>query len=308
MDLGEGVRPHWSTLPPHVVAEVERRLGGPITAVHEVRGGFSPAVAARVASGTRTAFVKACGPTENRFSIGMYRAEARIAAVLPDIPPLAPLRWSYDDGDWVVLGFDDLGGAPPPLPWTDADLDATLAAVNAVHAALTPAPVAAPPAAGAHERMFRGWRRLTGDETGLDDWSRRHLAALQEVEAVWPASLAGDTLLHGDLRADNVVLVPGRGPVLVDWPAANVGPPWFDLVILAPSVQAQGGPACADLLERAGLDAPADALAFAVVGIAGYLTANALRPAPPGMPTLRAFQAQQGHPARAWAARLLGLD
>jgi hypothetical protein len=307
MELGQGVRPHWSTVPPHVVAEVERWLGGAITSVTEVRGGFSPAVAARVAAGGRTGFVKACGPIDNRFTIGMYREETRIAAALPEIPALAPLRWSYDDGEWAVLGFDDLGGNPPRLPWSDADLDATLAAVAAVHAALTPAPVTAPSAEAAHARMFSGWRRLTGDEPRLDDWSRRHLGALQEIEAAWPASLVGDTLLHGDLRADNVVLAPGRGPVIVDWPAAHLGPPWFDLVLMAPSVQSQGGPRCADLLARAGLVAPADALAFAVVGIAGYFTANALRPAPPGMPTVRTFQARQGVPARRWAAELLGL-
>ena len=307
MELGQGVRPHWSTLPSHVVTEVERWLGGPISSVTEVRGGFSPAVAARVASGTRRGFVKACGPTDNRFTIGMYREETRIAAALPDIPALAPLRWSYDDGDWAVLGFDDLSGGPPQLPWADADLDAALDAVRTVHAALTPTPVRAPTAEAGHARMFAGWRKLTGDEPELDAWSRRHLAALQDVEAQWPTDLVGDTLLNGDLRADNIVLSPGRGPVVVDWPAANVGPPWFDVACMAPSVEAQGGPRCADLLPRAGLVAPADALAFAVVGVAGYFTANALRPAPPGMPTLRMFQARQGLPARAWAAELLDL-
>jgi hypothetical protein len=268
--------------------------------VAEVRGGFSPAVAARVAAGDRTGFVKACGPIDNRFTIGMYREETRIAAALPEIPALAPLRWSYDDGDWAVLGFDDLGGGPPELPWSAADLDATFAAVAAVHTALTPSPVTAATAEVAHARLFTGWRKLTGDEPGLDEWSRRHLAALQEIEAHWPPDLVGDTLLHGDLRADNVVLAPRRGAVVVDWPAACVGPPWFDLVCFAPSVAAEGGPPCTDLLHRAGVTAPEADLAFAVVGVAGYFTGNALRPAPPTLPTVRTFQARQGVPARRW--------
>lgn len=307
MELGQGVRPPWSTLPQHVVAAVERWLGGRITAVTEVRGGFSPAVAARVRAGDRRVFVKVCDSAVNPVTVELYRREAVVAAALPEIPQLAPLRWSYDDGEWVGLGFDDLGGSPPVLPWRDDDLDGVLAAVAAAHAALTPAPAPGPSAEAAHQRIFRNWRRLRGDEPGLDPWSRRHLGRLQEIEAHWPADLVGETLLHGDLRADNVVLSPGRGPVLVDWPAANVGPPWFDLVCLAPSVAAEGGPRCADLLRRAGHAAPPGALAFAVVGLAGYFTRQALRPPPPGLPTVRAFQARQGSPARAWAAELLDL-
>lgn len=306
MEIGQGVRPIWSTVPGHVVAEVERWLGGPITSVVEARGGFTPTVAARVAAGSARGFVKICRDGVNAQVGGFFRNEARIAAGLPDVPTLAPLRWSFDDGAWIALGFDDLGGAPPPLPWSDPDLDAVLAAIADAHAALTPAPALAPTVAEARTRAFAGWRSLRGDEPGLDGWSRRHLPALQEIEARWPASLVGDTLLHGDLRADNLVLSPGRGPVIVDWPAACVGPPWFDLACLAPSVEAQGGPRCADLLGRGGVTAPETDLAFAVVGAAGYFTANALRPAPPTLPTLRAFQARQAAPARQWAAELLG--
>lgn len=307
VELGQGVRPHWSTVPPHIVAEVERWLGGPITSVAEVRGGFTPTVAARLAAGDARGFVKICRDGVNAQVGGFFRNEARIAARLPDVPALAPLRWSYDDGAWIALGFDDLGGAPPALPWSDSDLDAVLSAVADVHAALTPPPDVAPTVAAAHTVTFAGWRSLRGDEPGLDDWSRRHLATLQQIEAEWPASLVGDTLLHGDLRADNVVLSPGRGPVVVDWPAACVGPPWFDLVCFAPSVEAEGGPRCAEVLRRAGVTGPEKDLAFAAVGVAGYFTANALRPAPPTLPTVRAFQARQGAPARRWVAELLDL-
>lgn len=307
MELGQGVRPHWSTVPPHVVAEVERWLGGPVTSVTEVRGGFTPTVAARVAAGARRGFVKICRDGVNPQVGTFFRNEVRIAGVLPDLPALAPLRWSFDDGAWIALGFDDLGGAPPSLPWTEVDLDAVLAAIADVHTALTPASVDVPTVEEAHTRMFTGWRRLTGDEPGLDSWSRRHLAALQEIEAAWPASLVGDTLLHSDLRADNIVLSPERGPVIVDWPAACLGPPWFDLVCLAPSVAAEGGPRCAALLDRAGVTAPDAGLAFAAVCVAGYFTRNALRPAPPTLPTIRTFQARQGVPARRWVAELLDL-
>lgn len=41
------------------------------------------------------------------------------------------------------------------------------------------------------------------------------------------------------------------------------------------------------------------AVTAAVAAVAGFFTGEGLRPAPPGLPTLRAFQAAQGNAARA---------
>ena len=93
-----------------------------------------------------------------------------------------------------------------------------------------------------------GWRRLTaahaaGDDdlSGLDPWAARHLDRLADLEAGWPAATEGRTLLHADLRADNLLLTPTR-VVAVDWPYACVGAAWVDLLLLLPSVTMQGGP------------------------------------------------------------------
>ena len=53
--------------------------------------------------------------------------------------------------------------------------------------------------------------------------------------------------------------------------------------------------------------ARADDVTAAVAAIAGYFTYGALQPPPPGLPTLRAFQAAQGVHARAWLADRAGL-
>lgn len=301
MELGQGVRPPWSTVPSHLVAEIESWLGGAIDTVSEVRGGFTPTVAARISSGTRSLFVKVCEAGAHARSAAMFRDEIRIAAALPEIPQLAPLRHALD-GDWIALAFDDLRGAPPPLPWSPADLAAVLDAIKVAHGALSPPPLPERTAAQALSTVFGLWSTLDGTEPGLDDWSRRHLPTLQHLEQDWPA-LDGDTLIHTDLRSDNIVLSPGRGPVIVDWPTACVGPRWLDLACFAPSVEAEGGPRCAQL--TSGLGAPHDALLFAAVGIAGFYTVSALLPPPPGLPTVRAFQARQAVPARVWVAELL---
>jgi len=76
---------------------------------------------------------------------------------------------------------------------------------------------------------------------------------------------------------------------------------------MAPSVTMQGGPPPDEVLgmTRAGRAASRDAVRAAACAMAGYFTERALRPPPPGLPTLRAFQAAQGEIARHWLAGLL---
>ena len=83
----------------------------------------------------------------------------------------------------------------------------------------------------------------------LDPWSRRHLEALVRLERAAPAAVDGETLLHLDLRADNLLLTADR-VLVVDWPHARLGAPWLDAVFFAPSVTMQGGPPPEDLLAR----------------------------------------------------------
>jgi aminoglycoside phosphotransferase (APT) family kinase protein len=141
----------------------------------------------------------------------------------------------------------------------------------------------------------------------LDGWSLRHLDRLAALEAEAPVAAAGGTLLHLDLRADNMLLTSDR-VVVVDWPHARVGAPWVDLLFFAPSVAMQGGPPPEDLLSRTShaRQADADAVTAVVAGIAGFFVREGMQPAPPGLPTLRAFQAAQGEVAREWLARRTG--
>jgi aminoglycoside phosphotransferase (APT) family kinase protein len=142
----------------------------------------------------------------------------------------------------------------------------------------------------------------------LDVWTRRHLDELERLESGVAAATAGSTLLHQDLRADNLLLTE-CGVMVVDWPHARVGQPWVDLLWFAPSVAMQGGPDPDDLLGRfrPAASADPDAIDAMLAAIAGFFTLGALLPDPPGLPTLRAFQAAQGDIARRWLAARRGL-
>ncbi|NUW40734.1 aminoglycoside phosphotransferase family protein [Nonomuraea rhodomycinica] len=297
-----GSRIPWEQVHPTARAGVEDFLGGPVTEAVTQETGFSPAAAVRLrTAGGRRAFVKAVGPEPNPESVRIYRAEAVIAAALPASVPAPRLLTTFEAEGWVVLVFEDIEGRHPAMPWRRDELDLVLAAVERMSAALTPAPVTAPPVAELFADSFRGWRRLVDEDvTGLDPWALRHLDRLAELESGWGEAAAGDTLLHSDLRADNILLA-GDQVYVVDWPWACVGASWFDRVCMLPSVGMQGGPMPHELVTD-----PDPAITAAVAAITGYLVRQGRRPDPPGLPTLRAFQRAQGTVALDWLRRRTG--
>ncbi len=305
-----GLRMDWQDLPVSVRAAVERRLGSPIVSAATQAAGFSPGVAARVqAADGRRVFVKAVGPEPNPTSPDIHRQEARVVPLLPAAAPVPRLLWSYDEGEegWVLLAFEDIEGRHPREPWREEELGRVLETLRQLARILTPAPGRLVSAGDRFERDICGWRRLRQEcPAGLDDWSCRHLEALAALEAGAAEAVAGETLLHLDVRADNLLLTPGRVYV-VDWPHACVGAAWVDLVCFAPSVEMQGGPPSEALLDRylAGRKADVDAITVALAAVAGFFTSRALLP-PPGLPTLRPFQAAQGAVARRWLAQRTG--
>jgi len=96
--------------------------------------------------------------------------------------------------------------------------------------------------------------------------------------------------------------------LVVDWPHARVGAAWADMVFIAPSVAMQGGPPPWDLVARhpAARAADANAMTAVIAAMAGFFTTDALRPASPGLPTLRASQSAQGNVSRSWLATRTG--
>jgi aminoglycoside phosphotransferase (APT) family kinase protein len=213
-----------------------------------------------------------------------------------------------------VLVFEDVEGWHPAQPWQPDELDRVLNALHTLSAALTPSPLStaiAGAASDAFANRICGWGKLRDEEpfllAGLDSWSARHLEALVELEAAAPTAVEGETLLHFDVRADNILLTPEQ-VWFVDWPHARIGAAWVDVVSFAPSVRMQGGPPPEAIISRHTACQSVDpaAITAAIVAVAGFFTYGALQPPPPGLPTLRAFQAAQGAVAREWVAQRTG--
>jgi Ser/Thr protein kinase RdoA (MazF antagonist) len=284
-------------------------LGAPVVETTSEPGGFSPGVAARVvlADGRRM-FVKAVNSARNVESVRLLSNEARILTGLADVdlrPPVAvpALRGQYVHGDWIALVIAEVDGRTPTIPWRTAELDRVVDAVQALGECLTPTPLAAPAITEAYATILNQWRTLAGSReipTGLPPWAAANLDRLAELEAGWSAAAAGDTLLHLDLRADNL-LVADDQVFVIDWPHACVGAAWVDLLVMLPSVIMQGGdPDRCWRRYPAGRDVDADRVNSVLAALAGYFAVSASRPAPPELPRLREFQRVQGDAALSW--------
>lgn len=315
----EGVRPEWSALPDAVLSALEGWLSSPVVTAESQAGGFSPGIAARIrTAGGERYFVKAVGPLPNRDSPGMHRREARVLAAMPDGVAVPRMLWSYDDDEtgWVLLAFQDIEGRHPRMPWRLDELDRVMDALAKLADALTPSPLPISlvgSARGAFDQSINGWCKIAegppSDIDRLDQWSMRNLDRLVELESQAPDAVDGNTLLHLDVRADNMLLAENE-VWLFDWAWACVGAAWVDVVGFAPSVAMQGGPPPEQVLARhpAARSANPTHITAAVAAVAGYFTHGALQPPPPGLPTLREFQAAQGEVARDWVAIRTGLS
>ena len=311
--IAAGRRVAWPDLPARVRSAVEAACGSPVVEARTQPGGFSPGVAARVvcADGSRF-FVKAVSAEANPGTPALHRREGEILAALDPVIaerglPVPRLRAAVDLDPWMALILDDVDGRHPALPWSGGELERVVAALDRLAGELTPAPIPVPAVGDRYAGAFTGWRELARSpgQDGLDRWSAARLDDLAALEATWAAHAAGDTLLHTDIRADNLLLTADE-VMLVDWPQACRGAAVVDLVFFAPSVAMQGGPEPATLLamSAAGRRADPRSVAAVVCAAAGYLTRQSLLPAPPGLPTLREFQAAQGDIARHWLAGL----
>lgn len=311
----EGQRAPWDSLDAEVLRGIESHFGSAVHHTNSRAGGFSPGIAAAVwfDNGQR-AFVKATSAAHNPSAPGIYRREAQVARSLPAVANAPRLLWDYDDGSWVVLALEYIDGWAPSLPWRGSQLSRLLTAIGRLAEDLTPSPVDVPSAPNKMKNSFQCWHELANAGSvaisrlaEASPWAADNIEGLAELETRSMEATAGQTLVHGDIRADNVLFTAQR-VVFVDWPHACTGAAWLDLLLLLPSVAMQGGPGPAEIFDAhpLGRRAPSGDATAALCALAGYFLWNSVLPAPPGLPTLRAFQRAQGLQAVAWLEQRLG--
>ena len=299
MAQATGVRIGWFDLPSEVRQRIEQIIGGRVVEAVSQSGGFSPGTADRVrTAGRKRAFVKAVTPRINEHSAALARREMSVTSALPAHAPVPRMLGGFDDDDWVVLILEDIEGTHPRTPWEENEIDAAVRTLRDLANALTPAPaIDAPAVAGLLADDLRCWESVAADPPDdLDAWTAAHLPELSAVaEQGLTALRSGNTLTHCDIRADNILVRPDGRMVIVDWPWGSIGPAWLDTALLGLNVLVHGGDP-----ERviSGLDP--EAVTGLYVGLAGYFRHISRLPAPPSLPTVRAFQRWQSDALLPW--------
>lgn len=274
-------------------------LGSEVLSLEQVRGrGYTAAgrYRARLADGRRV-FAK-LGVEE--LTSGWLREEHLVYSQVsgPFIPKL--LGWDDDGAAPPMLVLPDYGDAFDAPPWTDER-------VAAVHETLRLLRDTAPPpnlpGVERFDEMRGRWGAIAADQAAFlsvglcsPAWLEANVGALQA--AAHSAPMTGESLLHFDVRSDNIAFAEGRA-ILVDWNWSSRGNPALDLAAWLPSLQAEGGPAPDELY-----DGPPELIAL-VAGV--WASGVGLPPPPTADPSMRATQLAQLRTALPWACRALGL-
>jgi aminoglycoside phosphotransferase (APT) family kinase protein len=303
-----GQRITWEQTPAAVRAGIEAIAGARVVRASGRAGGFSPGLASvlQLDNGQRV-FAKAVGLDRSAEGPGMYRDELRIVSVLPASVPAPRFLGSYDEDGWVALVYEAVDGDQPVVPWLDDELARVLDAMTDLATSLTPALSEALPAMGTEH--FDGWKQIAAAPQAVSKleefapWALHHLAELVGMEAEFPAAAAGKALVHGDLRADNMLLTADR-VVFVDWPFASIGTPYCDLMFMLPSI-AMHGTDPQPIVERHPLtrDVPDHDLDVTLAALTGYFIERSMQLPIPHLPTIRQFQRAQGIAALNWMIR-----
>jgi len=220
----------WQELPEDVREAVQERVGWVVAVESQSAGRANFAATLCTSKGGRV-FCKGVRG-DDAVSVGMHRMEGWVGTWLP--VPAPSVRWQMDVGDWMLLGFDHVDGRHAELWPRSPDLRLIAASLSELATKLTPCPVPAMPRLSEVVATTRPWQQLLRSPRDmLSGWAQTNAAMFAAMESAVAEFVAGSTLLHGDLHAENL-LISDRAAHPVDWSRAQVGAAWVDAARLIP--------------------------------------------------------------------------
>lgn len=296
----------WQDIPVDTRSALAFKLGaGVLQALRQDSGVVGALTARLLLDDGRRVFLRAV-PSAHPFAPRL-RAEAGTTARLPKTAPVPELL-TVVDGDWLAVVFSDLDGARPNLRPGSPDCSATLTALGKAARVLTPCPVDGLPDARTQlDPLLCNWRDPQALPADLDPWLLSRVDALAAVETAWHPWADGDTLLHNDLRPDNMVRTGAGRVLLTGWSAPCRGATWLGMTVLVPQLMLAGHSiAGAEKLvlfrpELRGI--PAWAITGYAAAVCGHWQVAGRYTEPEGSTGLRAWQRRAGEAALRWVRK-----
>lgn len=290
----------WVHLPPHIRRAVEQKLHTTVVDSFSCDSGFTPGLASVLlcADGTRH-FIKAASLKAQPGSAKAYREEARKARTLPPGLAAPRLRWTIDGDEWLVLGFEHVEGRAPARPWTAGDLAAASRMLVDTATRLTPAPgLGVSDIADEFGTWPSYWKHVADTRPSLPG-----LAEAAELAAGFAEVTAGDTLVHGDVRDDNLIVRPDGSVVLCDWNWPVRGAAWIDSLVLLIGPRGDGLDVEAHIAGHPLLSSvEPEAIDRVLALLAGFFLWSGDQPRVSNSPWLREIAAWQGEVCWEWLA------
>jgi hypothetical protein len=292
------VRVDWEAVPAMVRDAVMGLVQSSVRKAVSIPGGFSPGLIGELSlDDGRAIFVKGCSTTLNPRTPTMHADEIRVLQSLPHLVPHAQIIGAVVVDDWTLLITEFLvGRSAAEIPVTTAAAAGLVQAFSEADAGLFPRL----DERLADDFLWNGLQRLQRGDVEptcgwrLHPWVRSNMAQVLRLEALLPEVLRGEALVHGDLRADNVMVMAQSDLALraIDWPAAARGNSLFDAVLLAGSLahvrDLNPGQFLAEMQGQLG-EPEDDQIAVLLAGFVGHYSWASSLPEPPGI-VVRGFQ------------------
>jgi hypothetical protein len=298
-------RLEWSHLPPTVRAAIEQHCGAAVRTATSQNGGFTPGFASVLECEDGSChFVKAASSVAQRAFAEAYREEARKLAPLPAEAPAPRLLWTLDVDGWFALSTDYVEARPPHRPWRLPELQLCLDMLLAAAPVLTPPPaeLALPPASEEFAEWPAYWDHLRTSRPDLP-----HLEEAAALAGRYVEVMAGETLVHTDVRDDNILLTADGRALLCDWNWPLLGAAWLDSLFLLIGPRGDGLDVGAVIDHHPLLSAvPAEEIDVVLALVTGYFLKSAGDPVPPTSPFLRDAQRWQGEVCWDWLGERRG--
>lgn len=278
-------RLEWTHLPPAVRDVVESRIGSKVVSAESRTGGFTPGFASLVVSAAgSTHFVKAASFVAQRGIAAAYRAEGRALRTLPPDVAVPRLQWMHDADDWIVLGIEAADGDQTPRPWADADVRTASRTLVDLAQALTPAPgLGVTDFATAYADWPSCWDHVRATQPDLS-----HLEDAAALARRFAEVTAGNTLVHGEIRDDNLIFIDDDTVMVCDWKWPSRGANWIDSLMLLVGPRQDGFDVNLHIAGHPLLaQVPGESIDIMLALLAGYYFRAADQPAPASSKYLR---------------------
>jgi hypothetical protein len=309
------VRKTWAQLPGAVRSLIESIVGQRVIGAWSAGTGFTPGFASRLdlADGSHV-FVKAASSADDEESgwplSDAYREEARKLAALPSGIGAPRLLWHRDAAvsglRWIVLGLEHVDGTPPRRPWQPRELRLVVDKLAANAPALAEAPATLELGRAEDDLLDDVDARLA--EIAALEPDRLFFREITRLSHDAARELSGDSLVHLDLRDDNVLIDRDSAVWFVDWNWPARGAPWIDLVCLLISAYGDGLDADALVADHPlTVDLDPEAIDCLLAALWSFWEVGRRQEVPKKSPHLRNHQAWYGDATAAWLrARLRG--